>query len=56
MEIYAGFIEHTDYHVGRLIDALADLQVLNDTLVFVIVDDNGASAEGSLQGAFNEIL
>ena len=56
MEIYAGFLEHTDHHIGLLIDALAELDILNDTLVYVIVGDNGASAEGSLQGAFNEMV
>jgi arylsulfatase A-like enzyme len=49
MEVYAGFLEHTDYHVGRLIDTLEQLHVLDDTLVFYIVGDNGASAEGTLQ-------
>ncbi len=56
MEVYAGFLEHTDHHVGRLIDALADLEVLDDTLVYVIVGDNGASAEGELHGTFNELI
>ena len=56
MEIYAGFLEHTDHHVGRLIDVLEDLEVLDDTLVFYIIGDNGASAEGTLQGTFNEML
>ncbi len=56
MEIYAGFLEHTDHHVGLLLDALADLDVLDDTLVYVIIGDNGASAEGSLQGTFNEMI
>ncbi len=56
MEVYAGFLEHADHHVGRLVDALADLGVLDDTLVFVIVGDNGASAEGGLHGTFNEYL
>jgi arylsulfatase len=55
MEVYAAFMEHTDHHVGRLIDALEDMEVLDDTLVFLIVGDNGASAEGTLQGAFNEM-
>ena len=55
MEVYAGFLEHTDHHVGRLIAALEDLQILDDTLIYVIVGDNGASAEGSLQGCFNEL-
>jgi arylsulfatase A-like enzyme len=55
MEVYAAFLEHTDHHVGRLVDALDDLGVLEDTLVYYIVGDNGASAEGTLQGAFNEM-
>src|SRR5690606_22730174 len=55
MEVYAGFLEHTDYHVGRLIDALEDLEILDDTLVFYIIGDNGASAEGTVNGAFNEM-
>src|SRR6266540_758427 len=55
MELYAGFLEHTDHHVGRLIDALQDLAVLDDTLVYYIIGDNGASAEGSLNGCFNEM-
>src|SRR6185369_129851 len=53
MEVYAAFLEHTDYHVGRLLDALEP--VMDDTLVYVIIGDNGASAEGTLQGAFNEM-
>ena len=55
MEVYAGFLEHTDYHVGRLIDAVEDLGVLGDTLVYYIIGDNGASAEGTMNGAFNEM-
>lgn len=54
MEVYAGFLEHTDHHAGRLIEALADLGVLDDTLIFCIIGDNGASAEGTVQGTFNE--
>lgn len=56
MEVYAGFMEHTDHHVGRLIDALKDLGVLDDTLIFCLIGDNGASAEGTLRGTFNEVL
>lgn len=56
MENYAGFLEHTDHNVGRLIDALDALRVLDDTLVYVIIGDNGASAEGTLQGTFNELI
>ena len=51
-----GFMEHTDHHVGRLIDALADLGILDDTLVYVIIGDNGASAEGTPNGTFNELV
>jgi arylsulfatase A-like enzyme len=56
MEVYAGFLEHTDHHVGRLIDALEDLGILEDTLVYYIIGDNGASAEGTPHGTFNELL
>jgi arylsulfatase A-like enzyme len=55
MEVYAGFMSHTDAQIGKVIDALADLNILDDTLVYVIVGDNGASAEGSLQGTYNEV-
>jgi arylsulfatase len=55
MEVYAGFLEHTDHHVGRLIDAIDDLGILDDTIVYYILGDNGASAEGTLNGAFNEM-
>jgi arylsulfatase A-like enzyme len=54
MEIYAGFLEFADHHVGRVVDALADLGVLDDTLVYYIIGDNGASAEGTLNGTLNE--
>ena len=53
MEVYAAFLEHTDHHVGRLLEAMGP--ILDDTLVYVIIGDNGASAEGTLQGAFNEM-
>ncbi|MGC1645002.1 MAG: sulfatase-like hydrolase/transferase [Candidatus Sulfotelmatobacter sp.] len=56
MEVYAGFLEHTDHHVERLIDTLKDLKILDDTLIYVIIGDNGASAEGSLNGTFNESI
>jgi arylsulfatase A-like enzyme len=55
MEVYAGFLEHTDHHVGRVIDALEELELLEDTLVYVIIGDNGASAEGTPNGCFNEL-
>jgi arylsulfatase len=56
MEVYAGFLEHTDHHIGRLIDTLAELGVLEDTIVYYIIGDNGASAEGTVQGSFNEMM
>jgi arylsulfatase len=56
MEVYAGFLEHTDHHVGRLVDALDDLGVLEETLVYYIIGDNGASAEGTINGTFNEMF
>jgi arylsulfatase len=56
MEVYAGFMEHTDHHVGRLLDAFGDLGILDDKLVYYIIGDNGASAEGTPHGTFNELL
>jgi arylsulfatase len=56
MEVYAGFLEHTDFHVGRLLDTLDDLEVLDDTLVYYIIGDNGASAEGTINGSVNEMF
>ncbi len=55
MEVYAGFLEHTDHHIGRLLDALEDIEVLDDTLIYVMIGDNGASAEGTPVGCFNEL-
>jgi arylsulfatase A-like enzyme len=54
MEVYAGFLAYADHHVGRLLEALEELEVLDDTLVYVIIGDNGASAEGSMHGTTNE--
>lgn len=56
MEVYAGFMEHVDHHVGRLFDVLEELEILNDTLIYYIIGDNGASAEGTLNGTFNEMI
>ncbi|MCX6161081.1 MAG: arylsulfatase [Ignavibacteriae bacterium] len=55
MEVYAGFMEYTDYHVGRLFESLEKLNIMENTLVYYIIGDNGASAEGSLNGCFNEM-
>jgi arylsulfatase A-like enzyme len=56
MEVYAGFLEYTDFHIGRLVDSLAELGILDDTLVYYIIGDNGASAEGTLNGTYNEMI
>lgn len=53
MEVYAGFLAHTDAQVGRLVDALVDLEVWNDTMFVYVTGDNGASAEGTLNGAWS---
>ncbi|HWY71371.1 MAG TPA: arylsulfatase [Terriglobales bacterium] len=55
MEIYAAFLEYADHHVGRIIDSLTDLGILDDTLIYYVIGDNGASAEGSLIGTINEV-
>ena len=55
MEVYAAFLEHTDHHVGRIIETLEKLQIIDNTLIYVIIGDNGASAEGTLNGCFNEM-
>jgi arylsulfatase len=55
MEVYAGYLEQTDYNVGRVVKAIEDLGQLDNTLVIYVAGDNGASAEGSLQGLLNEM-
>lgn len=52
METYAAFLEYADYHTGRVIDSLEEQGILDDTLVYFIIGDNGASAEGGLNGSF----
>lgn len=54
MEVYAAYGEYTDTEIGRLVQAIADMGQLDNTLVFYILGDNGASAEGGPNGAFNE--
>ncbi len=56
MEVYAGFLEYTDHHIGRLVEAVEKLNILEDTLIYYIIGDNGASAEGTLNGTFNEMI
>ena len=55
MEVYAGALSYADSQIGRLLDAVQDSGQLNNTLVIFIMGDNGASAEGTLQGTTNEI-
>jgi arylsulfatase A-like enzyme len=55
MEIYAGYLSQTDYNVGRVLDAIQQLGQMNNTLVIYISGDNGASAEGTIQGSYNEM-
>jgi arylsulfatase len=55
MENYAAYMAHTDHHVGRLIDSLAESGELDNTLVLYVVGDNGASPEGGLEGTFSEL-
>ncbi|HMD16932.1 MAG TPA: arylsulfatase [Terriglobales bacterium] len=56
MEVYAGFMEYADYHVGRLIDSIKRLNLLDDTLIYYIIGDNGGSGEGTLHGTYNEMI
>jgi arylsulfatase len=55
MEVFAGFAEHTDHEVGRLVKALEGMGVMDDTLFVYIAGDNGSSAEGGMVGTFNEM-
>ena len=54
MEVFAGFGEYADHEIGRLIEAIRNMGQLDNTLVFYIVGDNGASAEGGMNGLVNE--
>ena len=56
METYAAYLSHTDHHVGRIFDVLVELGIFEDTLIYYIIGDNGASAEGTLNGTFNEFI
>jgi arylsulfatase len=55
MEIFAGFVEHTDAQVGALVDGLQERGLRDNTLIFYIVGDNGSSAEGQ-RGSISELL
>jgi len=55
MEVYAGFLEHVDTQAGRVVDELERLGLRDNTLIFYILSDNGASSEG-MQGAINDVV
>ena len=55
MEVYAGFAEQTDYEAGRLISTIKDLGIMDNTIIIFIAGDNGASAEGQMNGMFSEM-
>ena len=55
MEVFAGFLEHTDHHIGRLLDFLRSLDEFDNTLI-MLISDNGASSEGGPTGSVNENL
>ena len=54
MEVYAGYLAYTDFEVGRLINHLKEIKQLDNTLVFVMIGDNGASKEGTLNGNIDQ--
>ena len=53
-EVYAGYLTYTDHEVGRLINYLRQINQLNNTLIFLIIGDNGASKEGTFHGVINK--
>ena len=55
MEVFAAYGEYTDHYVGKLIEALEKSGNMDNTLIFYIAGDNGASAEGGFNGLFNEM-
>ena len=54
-EVFAGFLEQTDYEVGRLVEAIEDIGEMDNTLFIYIAGDNGTSAEGGFVGMYNEM-
>jgi arylsulfatase A-like enzyme len=54
-EVFAGFLEHTDYEIGRFVEALEDIGEMDNTLFIYIAGDNGTSAEGGFVGMYNEM-
>lgn len=55
MEVYAGYLAHTDHEIGRIINSLKKNGTFDNTLIFYIVGDNGASGEGNRNGSFNSL-
>ena len=55
MEVYAAFADHTDHEIGRLIDAIEVLGEMDNTIIIFIAGDNGASAEGQMNGMYQEM-
>ncbi|MEZ4599625.1 MAG: arylsulfatase [Syntrophotaleaceae bacterium] len=55
MEVFAGFLTHTDHHIGRLLDFLKSIGEFDNTLI-MLISDNGASSEGGPTGSVNESL
>lgn len=53
MEVFAGFLEHTDHYIGELIEFLKQIGEYENTLI-MLISDNGASAEGGPTGSVNE--
>ncbi len=56
MEVFAGFGEHTDHNIGRLVQSLEEMGELDNTIFIYIVGDNGSSAEGGPEGTYNEMM
>ena len=56
MEVFAGYAAHCDHEMGRIIDAVKQMPGAENTIIIYIVGDNGASAEGGIEGSINENL
>ncbi len=55
MEVFTGAVEHTDYQVGRIVDAIEQTGELDNTLIIYIAGDNGPTPEGGLHGIMNKL-
>ena len=54
-EVFAGFVEMTDYEIGRIVEAVEEIGELDNTLFIFIAGDNATSAEGGMVGMYNEM-